>query len=263
MVVAAREQRHSAAPDEPLGSSWAAGEGDMTTIATTGLPAQTSMASVSRGAIPAASTAAGQAAAGGSDDAGGDATTVQISDLARMLAQSFAPQSGSAADQAGQLKLPANFDEMVTQRTDTLAATLTDAFAAAHIPLADATTLVVDSYGQIRADGPGKKKIEQYFKDNPEAAKEFKTVATLNSLKAAEQVLRLYNEEKKAATTDDQKAAAFDRWTARMVNIQSLSGIMSLQGGKLISATGLYADSITPPGSDAKSAQSPGVDLVA
>ena len=169
------------------------------------------------------------------------ATTVDLSEQAKALLQQ------ATIDPTTNLDLPASFDELVAKRTDDFAQSLVEAFTAEHIPLDDAISLRIDSSGNIIADGPYKKRIEKYFKDNPEAAKEFKTVATLNALRAAAEALRLYNEEKKSATSTEQKAAAWDRYTARSMHIQSLSGSLTLKDGQITSAAMDYATSLSDP----------------
>src|SRR5262249_51875212 len=154
-------------------------------------------------------TSGSGAGAAGDPGTTNSATKVQLSDTAQALLQQI------AANQTGAQKLPASFDELVSKKTSDLAASLVKAFTDAHIPLDDPISLHIDSAGDIRAEGPYQKRIEQYFKDNPDVAKEYKTVATLNALKATEQALALYEREKQAATTDKGRAEASDRYLAR------------------------------------------------
>ncbi|WP_336487118.1 hypothetical protein [Methylobacterium nigriterrae] len=113
------------------------------------------------------------------------------------------------------------------------------------MPLDDETTLKLDSFGNVTTDSPYKKKIEKYFSLDPEAAKAFREVASLNAMRAAQRALEMYAEEKRRASTDDEKTLAFNRYTARGIVIQNLSGEMSFQDGKLTSASMTYISAIS------------------
>jgi len=168
-------------------------------------------------------------------------TSVELSDQAEALLQKLADT------QAAALRLPDSFDEMVVQKTSALAARLIKDFAHDNIPVDEAIAFTIDSSGTVHADGPYKKRIEQYLKDNPDVAKEFQTVATLNALRATEQALRLYLKETQAATTDKDKAAASDRYVVRSMSIQSLAGHLTLADGQLSSAAMEYVTALSPP----------------
>jgi hypothetical protein len=227
----------------------------MTTIATAGRIAG------STSTIPSRATATTHSAnQTGAGRATTNATTnVQLSDLAKMLTRAFSAQGTSADD----LQPPDSFGQMVSQRTSALATTLTEKLTAAKIPVDAAITLHVDKYGSIHAEGAYKKKLEQFFKDNPDVAEEVKAVANLNTLKATAEALRLYNEEKKAATTNAEKDRAFDRYTQQLGKIQSLAGTLTLKDGNLTSAVMDYADSLTSPAGEAEQAGSSRLDQVA
>ena len=118
------------------------------------------------------------------------------------------------------------------------------------------TGVLFDRYGNVTAEGPLKDKIEKYFADNPDVAKELKTVASLNSLKAAQAALDLYTKEKGSANGSQQQQKAWADYNIRSMNIQTLSGVMSLTDGKLRSAAVDYIDMIADPtGASASSAK--------
>jgi putative NADH-flavin reductase len=211
-----------------------------TTIAARGTAGHALSALLSKGSL-VSSALASKASAFANANGHDRTTTVDLSDQAKALLQQ------ATAEQTALLDLPASFDELVTKRTEDFAKKLVEAFTAENIPVDEAISLSIDSSGTIHADGPYKKRIEQYFKDNPEAAKEFKAVATLNALRATLEALRLYNEEKKAAATKEQQVAASDRYTMRSMYIFSLSGLLTLKDGKITSAAMDYAKSLSDP----------------
>ncbi|MEH3118842.1 MAG: hypothetical protein PGN25_14945 [Methylorubrum populi] len=101
-----------------------------------------------------------------------------------------------------------------------------------------------DAHDTLRSLGTGRlirrqyqKKIEKLFKDDPELAKEFKDVAGLNAMKAAQKALEAFAKEKKDTRNDDERDAAYGRYTARLMKSQELSGTMTLNDGKLRSAS--------------------------
>lgn len=200
-------------------------------------------------AWPRSGAAAGAAAPSGqiSSDMpasakGGDdpAVSIVLSDQAKARLKQLQAGLQVAQDQ------PASLDAMVQKRTDAFAATLNKAFAALQIPLDDAISLRVDTSGQITTDSPYKKAIARYFEANPEAAKEFKAIASLNALRATQKALELYQEEQKAARNKDEQSAAFDRHATRSLAIQKLSGSFSLKQGKLSSAAMDYVIASDP-----------------
>jgi hypothetical protein len=183
-------------------------------------------------------SSSGGSATNASADAG--ATTIDLSDAAKTLLQ----QAG--ANQADAVNVPASFDDMVQQKTDAFASSLSQALTAMNIPQDQPLHLTIDSSGTIHADGPYKDKIEKMFRDNPELAKQAKEVATLNALRATTEALRLYNKELRTATTKEQRDAASDRYTMRAMTIQTLSGNLTLAGGQVTSAAMDYANALSP-----------------
>ena len=132
-----------------------------------------------------------------------------------------------------------SFDERLKLRSDALASRLSAAFAEKGIPLDDPVSLRIES-GIVVSDSPYRKKIEKMFRDDPELAKEFESVASLKAMRAAQKSLELYNDEKKSARSRDEQEAAYGRYTARMLDIQKLSGVMTLKDGALSSAAEDY-----------------------
>ena len=167
--------------------------------------------------------------------------TVDLSDPAK------ATLAKAKADQAATANLTLSFDEILAKRTDDLTKKLTDAFAADNVNLDDAVRLQVDKFGNVTTEGPWKKKIEKLFQDRPELAKELKAIAGLNSLKAAQTALDLYNKEKGSTANTKQQSEAWTQYNIRSMNIQTLSGVMTLKDGKLRSAAVDYVNLIADP----------------
>jgi hypothetical protein len=181
----------------------------------------------------------------------GAADVVQLSDKAQ------ATLAKAKADQAATANLTLSFDEILAQRTDALTQTLTDAFAKLNVNLDDAVRLQVDNFGNVTTEGPWKKKIEKLFQDRPDLAKELKEIAGLNSLKAAQTALDLYNKEKGSTLGSKQQSAAWTQYSIRSINIQTLSDVITLKDGKLRSAAVDYIDMIADPsGAGAAKSQS-------
>lgn len=187
------------------------------------------------GALDTAS--AGHAAKQGIQKASGTvaagAVVVTLSETAKA-----APGSMKTAQEAA-ARAAQSFDEQVKTRSDALASRLSTAFAKEGIPLDEPISLRVAS-GTVVSDSPYRKKIEKLFKDDPELAKEFESVASLKTMQAAQKSLELYNEEKKSARNRDEQEAAYGRYTTRMIDIQNLSGVMTLKDGALSSAAEDY-----------------------
>ncbi|MFZ5736466.1 MAG: hypothetical protein ACOY6K_06255 [Pseudomonadota bacterium] len=167
---------------------------------------------------------------------------VQLSDRAKAILDK------ANADKAATANLTLSFDEMLQQRTDALTTKLTDAFKKMNVNLDDAVRLQVDKFGKVTAEGPWKEKIEKFFEDNPDLAKELKAIAGLNALKAANAALELYNKEKgSGGPGSKQQQSAWTAYNIRSMNIQTLSGVISLKDGELRSAAMDYIDSIADP----------------
>ncbi len=167
--------------------------------------------------------------------------TVELSDQAKALLQL-------------QKDLSMTFEERLQKRSDALAEKLSKAFAKINVNLDEAVRLKVDKFGNVTSEGPWKEKIEKLFRDDPDLAKELKEISALNALKAAQTALDLYKKEK-GAPGSEQQSEAWTRYNVRSMNIQTLSGVISLQDGKLRSAAVDYIDMITDPTGTAASAK--------
>jgi len=218
--------------------------------ATTSSPQQSSPTAL----LAPAGTATAKTATAAKDQ---PATTVELSDSAKALLAKAAADEEIAAD----LKL--SFDERLAKRSDALAQKLTERFKKLNVNLDDSVRLQVDKYGKVTTEGPWKEKIEKMFADDPELAKEFKTVAALNSLKAAQTALDLYNKEKGSAAGSKHQQKAWTDYNIRSINIQRLSGVMSLTDGKLRSAAVDYIDLVADPTGTAASSQKDAMNRLA
>lgn len=206
--------------------------------------ANTTSGALSRSPLPIAATAAKGSPATAATTATAQVTnsdTVELSDQAKALLQL-------------QKDLSMTFEERLQKRSDALAEKLSKAFAKINVNLDEAVRLKVDKFGNVTSEGPWKEKIEKLFQDNPELAKELKEISALNALKAAQTALELYNKEK-GAPGSAQQSEAWTRYNVRSMNIQTLSGVISLQDGKLRSAAVDYIDMITDPTGTAASAK--------
>lgn len=190
----------------------------------------------------------GSPPAGAGSAAGGSATAAPEPAAITVLSKEAAALLGTGAG-AG-LDLPKDFDDMVQRRTDALASRLAAAFEGADIRTDESLALRVDRYGTVHAEGPQKEKIEKLMRDDPELAKEFRTVATLNALRAVAETLRLHAEDMKAARTPKERQAADDRYAGRSAAIHAAAGSMTLKEGRLVSAAMVYAQSLSDPPSD-------------
>jgi hypothetical protein len=191
-------------------------------------------------ATPAAATATTKAATTDAAKPAAPAVVIALSDRAK------ATLDKAAADKAATADLTLSFDEILAKRSDALSARLADAFGKLNIPPEFATRLHVDKFGHVSSEGPWKEKIEKMFADSPELAKELKAVSGLNSLKAAQTALDMYNEKKKSANKQEQ-AEAWKSYNIRSINIQALSGVMTMKDGKLRSAAVDYIDMLADP----------------
>lgn len=196
-----------------------------------------------QGTAPATASAKSDAAAGKdsapkpakADAAIGSAVIVELS------AQAKALSTGAVTPQL--FKTP---EEDIQQRTEVLAGKLNDFLKRAGIPADEAISLKVDKFGRVTADGPYKKKIEEYFADNPDA-KELRAIVEFQALKATQLALEALAKEKKAARNDDETEKANTRFLTRANDIQRLDGQVTLQNGKLTTGAQDYITSLTIP----------------
>ena len=206
--------------------------------------ANSTSGALSRAPLPIAATAAKDSPATAAATATAKATnsdTVELSDQAKALLEL-------------QKDLSMTFEERLQKRSDALAEKLSKAFAKINVNLDDTVRLKVDKFGNVTSEGPWKERIEKLFRDDPDLAKELKEISALNALKAAQTALDLYNKEK-GAPGSEQQSEAWTRYNVRSMNIQTLSGVISLQDGKLRSAAVDYIDMITDPTGTAASAK--------
>lgn len=158
-------------------------------------------------------------------------------------AQFILAQANDSQQAAANLQLSAQ--ERFAKRVDAFAQKLTALYSKLNIPLSEKTAFSIDAYGDIKVDGAYKKKLEQYFKDNPDDAKEYKAIAKLGALQATQKALDLYYEEKKAAKGDKRlEKAADERYAVHASRIKELSGTLTFEDGKLHSAANDYIDAI-------------------
>jgi len=202
------------------------------------------MTTVTAASTPSASRAAPAAKpavkAGKQAQPAGAAVTVDVGAAARrQLAGLVASAPASATNVIGQADDNAvkSFDAMVAGRTKALSETLSDRFTRLGIPLDEPITLKLDTVGKVATDSPYRKKIEKLFEEDPELVKNFKDVASLHSMRAARKALDAFQEARRAAKDDDARDAAQGLYTARIMQSQALSGIMTLDDGTLRSAS--------------------------
>lgn len=191
-------------------------------------------------ATPASATAPTQAATSTDAAKTTPAVVIALSDRAK------ATLDKAAADKAATADLTLSFDEILQKRSDALSSRLAGIFDKLNIPPEFATRLRVDKFGNVSSEGAWKEKIEKMFADSPELAKELKEVSGLNSLKAAQTALDMYNEDKKSANKQEQ-AEAWKTYNIRSINIQALSGVMTMKDGRLRSAAVDYIDMLADP----------------
>jgi hypothetical protein len=169
------------------------------------------------------------------------ATKIDLSDRAKSIIAKAQADLHAASD------ITLSFDEILNKRTEALGERLSKIFGNLNVPPEYATHLKVDKFGTVTAEGPWKAKIEKMFSENPDLAKELKEVSGLSALKAAQASLDLYTEQKKATTDEKKQAEAWKNYNIRALNIQTLSGVMTMKDGKLRSAAIDYVDMIADP----------------
>lgn len=137
--------------------------------------------------------------------------------------------------------LPSDFAELVAQKNQELATSLTAALKDAKISTDEPMKLIFDkSSGKITTSGPNKEKIEKFFDERPELAKQFKDVAALNSLLALNTAMRHFNEARRNAKTDQERDQAQSDYTGDTMAIGALGNSMVLSNGVLESPAVVY-----------------------
>ncbi|WP_264050593.1 hypothetical protein [Methylobacterium flocculans] len=186
---------------------------------------------------PAASQTAAKTTNAAAPTAASPATTVNFSSAA---SRAFAKTQGALATSPSETPRIQSFDELVQERTNKLAADLITRFEDLGIPVDEPIKLEIDEFGKIKTDSPYKKKIEELFEKDPELAKQFEDVASLNATKAAQKALEAFDTEMKAARNDEEKSMAYELYTVRSMTSQTLSGVLMLDDGTLRSASGEF-----------------------
>ena len=131
--------------------------------------------------------------------------TVELSDRAKAILDK------ADADKAATAELSLSFDEILQKRSDALTSRLTDAFKGMNVNLDEAVRLQVDKFGNVTTEGSWKAKIEKFFADNPDLAKELKAIAGLNALKAADHLARSLHQGEGRARRQQAAAEGLDR----------------------------------------------------
>lgn len=133
-------------------------------------------------------------------------------------------------------------------QTEALGHDVNEALRAAFIGTDQPIRLSVSRYGTVETTDPRKERIEKFFRDSPELSKRLKDVSALNTLVAMNKLYRWHEAQQKAARTDDGRDTARDRFYAAGLQLQSLSGIATLQEGRLHFAVQAFADALIAQG---------------
>jgi hypothetical protein len=134
--------------------------------------------------------------------------------------------------------------EDTAAQTGALGHDLDEALRAAHIGTDQPIRLQVGRYGTVETTDGRKDRIEQFFRDRPELSRRLKDVSALNTLVAMNKLYRWHETQQKAARTEDERGTARDRFYAAGMQLQSLSGIATLQDGRLNFAVQAFADTL-------------------
>lgn len=137
-------------------------------------------------------------------------------------------------------------DDDIQERTNALVGKFSDFLERAGIPADEAISLKVDKFGRVTADGPYKKKVEEYFADNPDS-KELRAIVEFHAMRATQQALEALAEEKRAARNDGETEKANTRFLTRANEIQRLDGRVTLQNGRLTTGAQDYIASLKVP----------------
>lgn len=136
----------------------------------------------------------------------------------------------------------ADFADMVAQKTQSFAKTLTEALQGANLPTNEPLVLHVDSNGTVTVDGPYKERMEKFFKEHPDLGQQLREVSALNTLVALNEALRRFAAAKDAARSDKDRDQAQAAYLDDCLGIQARSGTMVLADGQLAStAVGFMA----------------------
>ncbi len=130
-------------------------------------------------------------------------------------------------------------------QTADLGTELTEALRGAFIGTDQPIRLSVSRFGAVETTDGRKERIEQFFRDRPELSKKLKDVSALNTLVAMNKLYRWHEAQQKSARNDEERDTARDRFYAAGLQLQSLSGIATLQDGRLQFAVQAFADTMT------------------
>ena len=119
----------------------------------------------------------------------GAATVLDYSSMAKaQVAQLATPLTAQISSTSGLLGTQ-SFEEAVEARTAKLTDRLKESFKKQGILMDDPIKMDVDQLGHMTTHNPYKKKIENIFENDPDLAKEFKDVASLHNMMAAQKAL--------------------------------------------------------------------------
>ncbi len=179
----------------------------------------------------------------------------------RPAARTAPPQTSAPAEAAARAAAPALYggrtvvmddrspDQILAEdtaaQTGALGTELTGALRGAFIGTDQPIHLSVGRFGAVETTDGRKERIEKFFRDSPELSKKLKDVSALNTLVAMNKLYRWHEAQQKAARTDEERDTARDRFYAAGLQLQSLSGIATLQDGRLQFAVQSFADTLT------------------
>ncbi|WP_288581613.1 hypothetical protein [uncultured Methylobacterium sp.] len=228
----------------------------MVTTAATPWTAQAASVAPSKNSVSGGAVPAPQAAGAAKPGAEAGKTPSTGLGAAAIVVLSAAAQARLAESGGPGVSRATSLDDLVQERTRALADRIGTAMSRANIATDGPITFKRDGSGAITTDGPSRKAIETLFKDDPDLAGEFKDVAALHGMQAMQKVLEALQAEVKAAE-DDGRNAAHGRHTMRLVKLQSVSGMMTLDAGNLRSWSVALADAMVgedAPGATAREA---------
>lgn len=229
----------------------------MVTTAATPWTAQAASVAPSKNSVSGGAVPAPQAAGAAKPGAEAGKTPSTGLGAAAIVVLSAAAQARLAESGGPGVSRATSLDDLVRERTKALADRIGGAMARANIATDGPMTFKLDGSGAITTDGPARKAVETLFKDDPDLAKEFKDVAALHGIQAMQKVLEALERETEAAKDDEGRNAAHGRHTVRLVKLQSVSGMMTLDAGNLQSWSVALADAMVgedAPGATAREA---------
>lgn len=147
--------------------------------------------------------------------------------------------------------LSVSLADILAEKTKKFSDDLVSKFKELGIGMANSFSLKVSKGGIISATGPYKEKIEEFFKDNPDFAKELKEIAALSALVAMQEVNEKYKKAREEADKildpeEREKAhKSLDmRHMTQTATISEMSGYVTYNDGAFSSTALNYARSI-------------------